>query len=221
MSSLSPLFLHKSICVFDFDGTLVDSMQGFADLAASLMAKHYACDPLQARQNYLRTSGLPFFEQLEVLFPQDSRNTQVAQLFESQKAQGYSLSPFFEEVPGVINHLQSEGIRVVISSNNQHELVLDYLEKGPSLSFDLVLGFKENFAKGKAHFDKIREHFNCELRELLFVGDSIQDAKKALDFGLDFVGRTGTFTSTDFLKLYPHLKTVDNLKELTPLLCKS
>lgn len=210
----------KSVCVFDFDGTLVDSMSGFADLAAALMVEHFAVTREEARQDYLRTSGLPFFQQLESLRPGDPRNAKVAELFEAAKQADYFERPFFVEVPAAIDTLQEHGIRAVVSSNNGQEIVEEYLQKKARPRFDLVLGFKRNFAKGKAHFDKVLDHFGLQAKDMLFVGDSLHDAQKAAEFGVDFVGRVGTFSATQFQTVHPELRTIRGLDELTRALCR-
>lgn len=210
----------KSVCVFDFDGTLVDSMGGFADLAADLMAEHFDIDREKAREDYLRTSGLPFFQQLESLRSGDARNAKVAELFEAAKQADYFDRPFFSEVPEAIDQLQVHGIRAVVSSNNGQEIVEEYLQKKAKPRFDLVLGFKKNFAKGRAHFDKVLAHFGQEAKDMLFVGDSLHDAQQAVEFGVDFVGRVGTFSAAQFQAVHPGLRTVRGLDELTRVLCR-
>ncbi|MCE9624866.1 MAG: HAD hydrolase-like protein [Deltaproteobacteria bacterium] len=211
---------QKKVCVFDFDGTLVDSMGAFADLAGELIAETYGVKPVRAREDYLRTSGLPFFQQLESLFPKDGRNAQVADAFEVRKKEDYFGRPFFDEVPGAIADLQERGVRAVISSNNGQELVEEYLDRRPEARFDLVLGFKQGFSKGKAHFEKVLHHFDLETSDLLFVGDSLHDARQALDFGVDFVGRLGTFEERHFLEVHPRARTVHGLDQLMGVLCK-
>jgi len=210
----------KSVCVFDFDGTLVDSMGGFADLAARLITEAYGVALESAREDYLRTSGLPFFQQLEALFPGDARNAAVADDFEARKASDYFDRPFFREVPQAISELQQRGVRVVVSSNNGQEIVEAYLERRPEARFDLVLGFQNGFSKGRAHFQKVLEHFSADPEELLFVGDSLHDARQALEFGVDFVGRVGTFRSEQFHEVHPQAATIRGLHELMEVLCK-
>jgi len=210
----------KSVCVFDFDGTLVDSMGGFAELAADLMAEHFGIPRDTARLDYLRTSGLPFFQQLEALRPGEAQNSKVAELFEAGKQADYFDRPFFSEVPSAIDELQERGIRAVVSSNNGQELVEEYLQKKAKPRFDLVLGFKKNFSKGKAHFDRVLAHFGLQTKDMLFVGDSLHDAQQAAEFGVDFVGRVGTFSAAQFQEVHPELRTVRGLDELTRVLCK-
>jgi phosphoglycolate phosphatase len=214
-------FHSKSVCIFDFDGTLVDSMGDLADLAAKLVERHYSISYAQAREHYLRTSGLPFSEQLQVIFPNHSSNPGVAAMFEEKKQERYFSRPYFKEVPQAVERLRESGVRVVISSNNGQKLVETFLEKKARPKFDLVLGFLEGFSKGRDHFQKVLEHFDLDIEAALFVGDSLHDAKKAFEFGIDFVGRVGTFSQKQFQKFDPQLQTVEGLDELIGVLCKS
>ena len=54
--------------IFDLDGTLVPTMQGFAKIAADVIHEHFQWDRSRAHEAYLQTSGIPFFQQLECLF---------------------------------------------------------------------------------------------------------------------------------------------------------
>jgi len=211
---------NKSVCIFDFDGTLVDSMNWLADLAGSLIEEHYQVPFATARRDYLKTSGLPFSRQLGAMFPQDPRNSEVAKIFETRKQIQYFDRPFFEEVPEAISELKSKGVKVVVSSNNDHDLVEAFLKRQTSLHFDLVLGFRPGFSKGQAHFSKALQHFERTVDEAVFVGDSLYDAEKARDFGVDFIGRLGTFQHEQFSQAYPKAQTVQNLQELIGVLCK-
>ena len=213
--------LKKSVCIFDFDGTLVDSMGSFADLAADLMKEAYAVGWEQARQDYLHTSGLPFSQQLEELYPEHVLNSQVAQSFEDKKIKSCFASPFFKEVPHILEKLQVKGVRTVISSNNGQEVVEAYLDQQEArVHFDMVLGYQEGFAKGRPHFEKIMKHFEVVADHAVFVGDSLHDAQKAENFGLDFVGRLGTFTREKFQQDYPQAHLVDDFSQLTEVVCK-
>src|SRR5690349_24162511 len=71
--------------LFDLDGTLIDTMQTFADVAAGVMVEHHGMDRATARAAYLTTSGIPFFKQLEVIAPGDARNAAAAAEFEREK----------------------------------------------------------------------------------------------------------------------------------------
>lgn len=211
---------QKSVCIFDFDGTLVDSMDGFAEIAGDLIEKHYGLSREKAMEAYLNTSGLPFIQQLESLFPGHPANEKVAAAFEEEKKRHYFSRPFFQEVHKAIARLREQGLRVVVSSNNGQEVIEEYLGQKVAPKFDLVLGYQEGFAKGRDHFEKVLDHFDLEVKDAVFVGDSLQDARKALDYGVDFVGRVGTFPRRKFKEVHPQISTVNDLHQLIDLLCK-
>ncbi|MCL2155815.1 MAG: HAD family hydrolase [Leptospirales bacterium] len=200
--------------LFDFDGTLVDTMSGFADIAAEVINRfNPEISVINARKMYLETSGNPFFQQLEIITPGDPKNPEKAGIFEKTKIDGFFKSSFTGEVRSTINTLREEGHIAGIASNNFQELI-DRFIQNEKLEFDIVLGFREGFEKGKAHFDFVREKFNLAKSDLTFVGDSLKDAEKAFNYGINFVGICGTFKRDDFLKYRSDIVTIESIKEL-------
>ncbi len=208
---------RKKVVVFDFDGTIVDSMESFAQIAAQVMPKYYEIDSKTAYEKYMQTSGLPFFEQLETIFPNNPANSQASAEFEFIKKQSYGQKKVFADAQETLKNLQAKNIKVVVSSNNFQELVDDFIKQA-NISFDLVLGYRTNFAKGADHFQYILQKVGCTQEEITFVGDSLKDADKASTFGIDFIGKSGTFTSADFKKHKPNVKVISNLAELKEML---
>ncbi len=200
--------------MFDMDGTLVDSMSYLADLAATKMEQTYGMSFAESREQYLLTSGLPFFMQLEKIFPGNAHNEAVAKSFEDQKWQDYFEHQFYPEVETALSDLRAKGLKIGVSSNNGQEIIEEFISRKTSFKFDLVCGFKPDFEKGPAHFQKMLDLFKLSKDQLLFVGDSLHDAKKGLEFGLPFVGRSGTFSEADFTTL-----GVSSVKDLG-LLCR-
>ena len=207
---------NKKVLVFDFDGTIVNSMEAFADVAAEVMPKYFPIDPETARQRYLETSGLPFFEQLEVIFPGNLLNKKAAEEFERKKLKNYFHKPLFHDAIETLDHLKEQGVKVVVSSNNFQELV-DRFVGQTGITFDIVLGYKPNFAKGADHFKHIIRETGCTRDEIAFVGDSIKDGERAQDFGIDFIGKEGTFTQDEFKEKFPRAKVISTLAELKKL----
>ncbi len=200
--------------LFDFDGTLVDTMSGFADIAADVINRfNPEISWERARERYLETSGNPFFQQLEIITPGDPNNSEKARIFEQTKIDGFFKSYFTVEVKDTINMLRASGSIAGIASNNFQELI-DRFVANEKLEFDIVLGFRDGFEKGPAHFDHVRERFNLSKEDLTFVGDSLKDAEKAFSYGIKFVGICGTFKREDFIKFRSDIVTINSLKEL-------
>ncbi len=203
--------------VFDFDGTLVDTMQSFADTAADVMAARYGLDYDHARRRYLETSGVPFFQQLEVIFGDDPRNEAAAAEFERRKLDAFFEESFDDDVRDTLTKLRAAGLKVAVSSNNFQHLVERFVQRD-TVEFDAVLGCRDNFFKGRDHFEWLRDHLGLSPEEILFVGDSLMDAVRAQESGVAFVGRTGTFTADAFTAEHPGTPTIDKLAELRGVL---
>lgn len=203
--------------LFDFDGTLVDTMSGFADIAGNVIHQYHPHISFeQARRKYLETSGVPFFQQLEILFPAHPKNCEIARIFEETKKEGFFRQRFSEDVRYAINELRARGYIVGVCSNNFQELIDQFVAR-EKLTFDVVLGYREGFEKGKAHFDYVMQKFNLTIDELIFVGDSLKDAEKAKSNGIRFIAICGTFKSEDFHAIDPSIITIQNIRELLSL----
>ena len=205
--------MKKRILVFDFDGTIVNSMEAFADIAAEVMPKYLPIDASSARRRYLETSGLPFFEQLEVIFPGNPGNKNAAAEFERKKLENYFNEPLFEDAAETVDHLRRQGVAVAVSSNNFQELVEQFVVQ-TRMTFDFVLGYRPNFAKGADLFRHIISKTGCAPKDIIFVGDSIKDGERAQSFGIDFIGKEGTFTNREFKSTFPQAKVISTLAEL-------
>ncbi|MEW6526503.1 MAG: HAD hydrolase-like protein [Spirochaetota bacterium] len=208
------MIIQTKALLFDFDGTLVDTMEGFADIAGEVINRfHPEISFEEARRRYLETSGVPFFQQLEIILPGDPTNSQKAAIFEETKKDGFFRSTFSQEVRYVISELRRSGFIVGVSSNNFQYLIEQFISR-EGLQFDIVLGFKDGFEKGKQHFEYVIKQFNLQKEDLTFVGDSLKDAEKAITNNIKFIGLCGTFTREQFLQKYPNIVTIESLKEL-------
>ena len=203
--------------VFDFDGTIIDTMGSFCKTAAHVMNKHYGISLQEGRRLYIETSGIPFYFQLEELFPGNIKNPLAAGEFEHNKMKGISSENFFPEVRTVINRLRTAGIVVAVSSNNFPENVNRLLNEG-HIEVDVVLGYSPGFYKGDPHFSAIKKMWNLEKRDILYVGDSLKDAHWARERGVEFIARIGTIPEERFRKDFPEFKLVHNLQPLPTII---
>lgn len=205
--------------LFDFDGTLVDTMGAFADLAGELMATYYGGKAEKGRANYLKTSGIPFFQQLAVLYPGDPRNEQVAVRFESEKLVAYNSKGLFVDVAPAVEAFHKRGIAAVVSSNNFTPVVKRFLET-QQVPFDLVLGYDKGFCKGEPHFAEVEKVLGIPRQQLGFVGDSVRDGELAEAGGVKFAARLGTVPQERFEARFGSnaIPFVDSLLDVVGLL---
>jgi phosphoglycolate phosphatase-like HAD superfamily hydrolase len=206
--------------LFDLDGTLVDSMTGFGLVAARVLGQHHALPFEEAKEAYRRTSGIPFFAQLEQLFPGDPRNTAAAAQFEAEKLAGMFEDPLN---PGCLETLEGlrrrQGLRgrsllTGVSSNN-FQAVVDRFVAARNLPLDLVLAWRSpDFCKGAAHFAEVLRLTGLPSSALLFVGDSLADGQKAAQAKVRFAGLQGTFSKAEFQAALGPVPVLGSLPEL-------
>jgi len=208
---------NVKMIVFDLDGTLVDSMEDFSGIAEDIIHKYFDVDYSEAARMYKKTSGLPFKFQLQKLFHDHAQIEEAAQEFERIKIKMYHSKTFFYDVIRTLPLFVQYGYKLSISSNNNNENVVHKIRPYKEY-FDIVLGYKEGFLKGKDHFDLIKKEFLLSAEQMLFVGDSLHDAKMAKENNIQFIARLGTFTSDDFDNLDMSLYKIKNFFELLQLL---
>lgn len=220
MSTRPTLSSNIRAVMFDLDGTLIDTMGGFADLAAAVMAKRLGLELTHARRCYMETSGIPFRQQLEVIARGHIENQASSDEFEEQKRAVCDATVMDADTIAGLEQLRALGLKLIVSSNGAQHFVDDFARK-ETLAFDLVLGFdaSHDLAKGAPHVARTRSALGLELGELLFVGDSLKDGELADACGIPFIGRTGTFSREDFLRRDPAGAAVDSIPELAQLLC--
>lgn len=213
-------FDPKLIC-FDLDGTLVDTMQLYADVAAELLSARYEIDQAEARSQYLATCGLPFVRQVDLIVGKNpNRNSETVEIFEEKKLEATKDVRMASDDRAVLEALVKKGYLLAISSNNTQENVDRFIrqEKLQDLIQTYGLGFiSGRHGKGEEHFSLLSEVTDTPRDRMLFVADGLKDAEIAQKCRVDFVGKLGTFRREDF-EARGVSCVVTHLKELLDLL---
>jgi phosphoglycolate phosphatase-like HAD superfamily hydrolase len=202
--------------LFDFDGTLVDTMHGYADIAGRLINEyHPEISFADGRRLYIETSGIPFCQQIEIIAPSHPSNAETVRRFEEEKIAGFFATKVDDEVRSSIAGMRALGYLVGVSSGNYPDLINDYVKR-ENVVFDIVMGYdhENKFEKGKTHFDFFLSKFKLEKDDITFVGDSLKDADKGYEYGIQFIGMRGLFSDSDFRACYADVITVGSMKEL-------
>jgi phosphoglycolate phosphatase-like HAD superfamily hydrolase len=206
------------VVMFDLDGTLIDTMGGFADVAASVMAELHGIDRATGRRRYLETSGIPFRQQLEIIAPAHAANDRASDIFEVQKRAYADTADLDARTLAALERLRSFGCKLVVSSNSAQYFVDEFAAR-QTIRFDLVLGFDAaaGLAKGRPHVERTCQELAVSTAQILFCGDSIKDGELAHACGLAFVARLGTFSAEDFRRWNPAVPAVADVHALAEL----
>jgi phosphoglycolate phosphatase-like HAD superfamily hydrolase len=200
--------------MFDFDGTLIDSMPFLEKNAVTLLNKHYSFSKEDARKKYRETTGLPFVQQMEIIAPQNKINRSTVEEFEKMKLDLIYEQQPFNDALDVLRTLKERKYLLGISSGTIETIITTYLKK---VNFDLVndiMGFRPGFEKGKDHFDYILTKHSLKSGQILFIGDSLHDAKRARNNNILFIGRDGMFQKKHFETIIPGCTVIQQLSQL-------
>ncbi|MFV2064788.1 MAG: HAD hydrolase-like protein [Chloroflexota bacterium] len=199
--------------VFDFDGTVADTMPFLTDLATPLLTRHYGISSADAAHRYQETSGADFATQIAEMFPGHPANATVVAQFEAAKAAAILSQPPFEETVPTLRALGERGFGRFIVSSSSHETVKAYADRHGLAQW--VDGLYGSVTQG----DKV-EQLASVLRDrelvgpqIVFVGDSPRDHEVARAAGTQFVGVGGDGTAWD-----SGVATVSHLAALIPRL---
>ena len=187
--------------IFDFDGTVANTMPFLTELAVNLITDTYNISIDEAQKRYLETTGLNFADQIEVIFPDHLNNQKVVKTFECMKQKDIFGHSIFPEVIPLFGYFCNKRIKIFICSSTRQEIITSYikLNKLDNL-LDGFFGYKSGFGKGK-QIDLVLQHYKLHPEEVLFVGDSLRDVDFAKDKKIKFIGIAGIFKQQDFQKI--------------------
>ncbi len=183
--------------IFDFDGTIADTMPFLSGLAINLITENYAIPSDQARSRYLETTGMDFGSQVEVMFPQHPRNPEVVATMEAGKQQAIMGHPLFDEVIPTLNFFKERDVKRFICSSTQEAMVRQYAAKsGISNLLDDCFGYRPGFTKDRQIEFVLREN-GLDASEVIFVGDSPMDCEFVRGKGIQFIAICRLFEEQD------------------------
>jgi len=204
--------------MFDFDGTLVDSMTFLENNAVLLLMEFYNLSKKEATRHYRETTGLPFIQQMEIIFPTKKElNSKTVEQFEEMKIDRIYEQELFPDSLNVLKALKKRGYNLGISSGTIEEIISEYLRRIKLDLVDDVLGWKPGFEKGKNHFDYVIKKYKIKNSNIVFIGDSLWDAKRAKNNQIDFIGKIGMFYQNDFEQIITDVKVIKTLSETLEL----
>lgn len=205
--------------MFDFDGTIVDSMPFLENNAIFLLTNHYGFSEEEAQKKYRETTGLPFLQQMEIIAPRED-NSQIIDKFEKMKLERIYEQKLFTDSYKVLEELKDLEYLLGISSGTIESIITNYFQKQGLSIVDDILGWRPGFEKGKDHFDFIKSKYKLSSSNIVFMGDSINDARRAEKENILFIGREGMFRKEDFQKIIQETPVISSLTEVTGILKK-
>ena len=190
--------IRCSAIVFDFDGTLADSMPFLESIGVEIMMKHFGVSHEEATSKYRSTTGLPYEQQVKLNFPNNPENEQAISEFEELKIKRIFEQELFSDAEDTVKRINEMGIDVFVSSSTFQPTIEEYFRRLDILHlFKAVLGYRPGFEKGADHFNHIHKIFGIPYDSMVFVGDSLKDYERSKGF-CRFIALSRMFTPREF-----------------------
>ncbi|MGQ4911091.1 MAG: HAD family hydrolase [Candidatus Thorarchaeota archaeon] len=207
--------------VFDFDGTLADSMPFLERIGVEMMMKYFGVSKEEATERYRSTTGLPYEHQIKMNFPDHPDCDSAIEEFESLKIERIFEQPLFPNTLDVVDRLREMGIDVYVSSSTFQSTIEEYFNRLGALDkFKGILGYRPGFEKGADHFNYVKSEYGVDFADMIFVGDSLKDLKRAEGF-CRFIAVLGMFTERDFRELGHSGPVIHTLLQVLDIVTRS
>jgi len=209
---------NKFTVIFDFDGTLANSL----DLVARLYnenAHKYGALPIDM-------NDLPEYRKLgykKAMKKAKIRWTVLPRLVlfvsrEMKKNMG-EVKPY-DGVVDVLNEIREQGISIGVLTSNDGALVHDYLENNNFPVFDFIVSEKTMFGKEKA-LKRIMKRHGLQRERVVYVGDEPRDITACNKAGIKVIGVTWGVGGREGLASTPPDWLVDTPQELKDTILKA
>lgn len=205
------------VAIFDWDGTLVDSVEHIAD------SLHQAATelgyPALEREAYRNIIGLGMVEALEMLYPGISRDEM------NDIRQGYGRYFFAKEttpqqvfagMTGVLEDLRKAGKgRAVATGKSRRGLDGALVSSGLGQHFDLTRCADETRSKpDPTMLNEILKHYGLRPEEAVMIGDTVYDMDMAQRIGMPAIGVEWGVHDRDALGRFGPIAVVDSVSDL-------
>ncbi len=209
--------MQKSLLIFDFDGTIADTLLVALDILNEL-GEDFDFPPIDRKlfvelkqktvPELVQLSGLSWFQLPGLLRKARGR-------FKAHLAEVYPVPG----MPEVLTQLKEEGFRLGILTSNTKEGVQAFLEAHDLALFEFIQAPDSLFGKAKI-IRKILSHEALKPSEVIMIGDELRDIEAAQKAGIDSIAVTWGFNTEGVLVQAQPSYVVRQPTELLPLLCQ-
>lgn len=194
---MPPTVKSPTLCIFDLDGTLVDSLQDIAEaLNECLELLGLAPRPI-ADYRHMVGEGIPKLCQRAVGAAHPHLVNRLAELARARyRVRQLRHTRPFAGVPELLDRLGLHGVRLAVLSNKPHEMTRTIVHAfWPENTFACVQGYvEEEFRKPDPHYlRRISEEVGASAAETCLIGDTPTDIETARRGGVRGVGVTWGF----------------------------
>lgn len=191
-------------CVFDLDGTLVNSLRDLAEATNyALLQNGISAKSVEEYRYFVGDGVFKLVERAAGPGVSQELLTKVKQGFDDYYTSHYHVyTEFYPGIFPLLQDLKKQGIRLAVISNKPHEFAVRIVEEFAPGMFDSVMGNSPQFPKkpDPASLLHTMQTLNVHPSECLFIGDSNVDVYTGHNAGVPVIGVTWGFRPRQELK---------------------
>ena len=171
--------------IFDFDGTLANSVDLIFDLYNSHADEFGYLPVKRAEFSSLRRMGYTKAMRLKKI--KARKIPKIAMVLSKEMQRKMDVVQPYEGIVEVLEKLQMQGYSIGVLTSNQASLVQEFFKKHNFPEFDFVVSEKTIFGKNKA-LKKIFKSYSLKKDEVIYVGDEPRDVVASHKAGVKVIG---------------------------------
>ncbi|MGX4599743.1 HAD family hydrolase [Faecalimicrobium sp. JNUCC 81] len=212
-------------CIFDLDGTLVDSIKAIS-YTTNLTLKKYNLGPIgEDRYKHLVGDGYKVLIERALKECGDTKlvNYEDALITYMKYFEVHCLHEVkaYDGIKDMLNYIKENNLKIAVLSNKPHERTIENVEKifGEEY-FDIVAGEQEGIRRkpDKEGVIKILDNLGINRSECLYIGDTDTDMKTGIRAGVDTIGVTWGFRDREELEEFNPKYIVNHPSEITSII---
>lgn len=203
--------MQKHTIVFDFDGTIANSITIGLKVVNSIIAG-LGMDEI-TENNFEIIRGKPYYDIIKMInIPIWQIPKLLLQLRDKMKENLHDVHPY-RYMPYVLTELQKEGYRLFVLTSNSRDIVEDFMRAHAIEVFEDIYSEKNIFGKAAA-ITQLLKLQGIQKNDVVYIGDEVRDIEASKKAGIPVISVTWGFNSEDILKSHSPSAIAHEPKEL-------
>lgn len=176
------------VVIFDFDGTIADTMPYSFGKSLELLRKEKIDTPEKQIIKKIRSSN--YIELMKEFKLSWLKIPFILRIIEQTQKDLYLYIEKIRIFPGMkkfLFDLKKEGYKLAIISSNRKENIDKFIKFNKLNVFDFVHGKTDLFGKA-GYLEKFIKDFNLKKSEVIYIGDEIRDVEACKKVGIKIIG---------------------------------